>query len=232
MAFDWGILHWIQNTIACPFLDAVVPKLTMLGNAGIIWILAGLALLCSKKYRRQGALVLMGLLAGLLVGNIVLKNLVARPRPCWLDPTVRLLIASPTDYSFPSGHTLSSTIAATILTKTDRRFGHAAIPLAVLIALSRLYLYVHFPSDVLIAALLGLLIGELTFRYGGRLLDKLPQKIASKKNRLPSKRFFFYSFLAARKRFGGAGNRFSLASTENPALATSLSSDCIVSKET
>ena len=91
---------------------------------------------------------------------------------------MRLLIASPTDYSFPSGHTLSSTIAATILTKTDRRFGHAAIPLAVLIALSRLYLYVHFPSDVLIAALLGLLIGELTFRYGGRLLDKLPHKIA------------------------------------------------------
>lgn len=178
MAFDWGILHWIQNTIACPFLDAVVPKLTMLGNAGIIWILAGLALLCSKKYRRQGALVLMGLLAGLLVGNIVLKNLVARPRPCWLDPSVRLLIVSPTDYSFPSGHTLSSTIAATILTKTDRRFGYAAIPLAVLIALSRLYLYVHFPSDVLIAALLGLLIGELTFRYGGRLLDKLPHKIA------------------------------------------------------
>lgn len=178
MAFDWGILHWIQNTIACPFLDAVVPKLTMLGNAGIIWILAGLALLCSKKYRRQGALVLMGLLAGLLVGNIVLKNLVARPRPCWLDPSVRLLNASPTDYSFPSGHTLSSTIAATILTKTDRRFGYAAIPLAVLIALSRLYLYVHFPSDVLIAALLGLLIGELTFRYGGRLLDKLPHKIA------------------------------------------------------
>ena len=178
MAFDWGILHWIQNTIACPFLDAVVPKLTMLGNAGIIWILAGLALLCSKKYRRQGALVLMGLLAGLLVGNIVLKNLVARPRPCWLDPSVQLLIASPTDYSFPSGHTLSSTIAATILTKADRRFGYAAIPLAVLIALSRLYLYVHFPSDVLIAALLGLLIGELTFCYGGRLLDKLPHKIA------------------------------------------------------
>ena len=178
MAFDWGILHWIQNTVACPFLDAVVPKLTMLGNAGIIWILAGLALLCSKKYRRQGALVLMGLLAGLLVGNIVLKNLVARPRPCWLDPSVQLLIASPTDYSFPSGHTLSSTIAATILTKTDRRFGYAVSPLAVLIALSRLYLYVHFPSDVLIAALLGLLIGELTFRYGGRLLDKLPHKIA------------------------------------------------------
>lgn len=83
MALDWGILHWIQNTIACPFLDAVVPKLTMLGNAGIIWILAGVLLLCTKKYRRQGALVLMGLLVGLLVGNVALKHLVARSRPCW-----------------------------------------------------------------------------------------------------------------------------------------------------
>ena len=140
MALDWGILHWIQNNISCPFLDAVVPKLTMLGNAGIIWILAGVLLLCTKKYRRQGALVLVGLLAGLLVGNVALKHLVARSRPCWLDPSVQLLIATPTDYSFPSGHTLSSTIAATILTKTDRRFGYAAISLAVLIALSRLYL--------------------------------------------------------------------------------------------
>lgn len=70
MALDWGILHWIQNNISCPFLDAVVPKLTMLGNAGIIWILAGVLLLCTKKYRRQGALVLVGLLAGLLVGTL------------------------------------------------------------------------------------------------------------------------------------------------------------------
>ena len=89
---------------------------------------------------------------------------------------MQLLIATPTDYSFPSGHTLSSTIAATILTKTDRRFGYVAIPLAVLIALSRLYLYVHFPSDVFAAALLGLLIGELTFRYGGKLLDKISRR--------------------------------------------------------
>ena len=86
MALDWGILHWIQNNITCPFLDAVVPKLTMLGNAGIIWILAGVLLLCTKKYRRQGALVLMGLLVGLLVGNVALKHLVARSRPCCSIP--------------------------------------------------------------------------------------------------------------------------------------------------
>ena len=175
MALDWGILHWIQNNITCPFLDAVVPKLTMLGNAGIIWILAGVLLLCTKKYRRQGALVLMGLLAGLLVGNVALKHLVARSRPCWLDPSVQLLIATPTDYSFPSGHTLSSVIGATILTKTDRRFGYAAIPLAALIAFSRLYLYVHFPSDVLAAAVLGVLIGKVSDRVGMHLINWMEQ---------------------------------------------------------
>ena len=125
-----------------------------------------------KKYRRQGVLLLVGLIAGVLVGNACLKNLIARPRPCWLDSSVQLLIANPTDYSFPSGHALSSVIGATVLTKTNRCFGYAAIPLAALIAFSRLYLYVHFPSDVLAAAVLGVVIGELAFRYGNRLLDR------------------------------------------------------------
>lgn len=84
-----------------------------------------------------------------------------------------LLIANTTDYSFPSGHTLSSVISAVILAKTDRRFGYAAIPLAALIAFSRLYLYVHFPSDVLAAAVLGIIIGLLMCRFGDSLLDRL-----------------------------------------------------------
>ena len=125
-----------------------------------------------KKYRRQGVLLLVGLIAGVLVGNACLKNLIARPRPCWLDSSVQLLITNPADYSFPSGHTLSSVIGATGLTKTNRRFGYAAIPLAALIAFSRLYLYVHFPSDVLAAAVLGVALGELVWRCGGKLLER------------------------------------------------------------
>lgn len=125
-----------------------------------------------KKYRWQGLLLLGGLAVGVLVGNVCLKNLIARPRPCWLDSSVRLLIADPTDYSFPSGHTLSSVIGATILTKTDRRFGYAAIPLTALIAFSRLYLYVHFPSDVLAAAVLGVMIGELAFYADRRWTER------------------------------------------------------------
>ena len=170
MSVDWSILHWIQETLTCPLFDFLMPKITLLGNGGAVWLLAAGGLLCTKKYRRQGLILLGGLAVGVLVGNVCLKNLIARPRPCWLDESVRLLIASPTDYSFPSGHTLSSVIGAIILTKTDRRFGYAAIPLAALIAFSRLYLYVHFPSDVLAAAVLGVAIGLLTFRCGTRVL--------------------------------------------------------------
>lgn len=94
-----------------------------------------------------------------------------RPRPCWLDQSVPLLIAVPNDYSFPSGHTLASVIGATILTAADRRFGLIAIPLAILIAFSRLYLYVHFPSDILGAVILGLGIGALTL-CGGNWAEK------------------------------------------------------------
>ena len=153
-------------------MDFLMPKITLLGNGGVIWILAVVILLCTKKYRRQGVLLLAGLVVGVLVGNVCLKHLIARPRPCWLDSSVQLLIATPKDFSFPSGHTLSSTIGATILTRADRRFGYAAIPLAVLLAFSRLYLYVHFPSDVLAGAVLGLVIGELVSRYASKLFQK------------------------------------------------------------
>ena len=174
MNLDWSILHWIHGTMTCPFLDFLMPKVTALGNGGAVWLLAAGGLICTKKYRKQGVLLLGGLAAGVLVGNVFLKNFVARPRPCWLDQSVQLLIANPTDYSFPSGHTLSSVIGATILTKTNRRFGYGAIPLAALIVLSRLYLYVHVPSDVLAAAVLGVVIGELSYRCGGALGDFVP----------------------------------------------------------
>ena len=120
--------------------------------------------------------MLAGLAVGVLAGNLTLKPLIARPRPCWLDESVQLLIANPTDYSFPSGHTLSSLIGATVLTKANRKFGFAAIPLAALIAFSRLYLYVPFPTDILGAAVLGMAIGLLTCIIGDKIWTALAQK--------------------------------------------------------
>ncbi len=170
-SIDFSVLYWIQNTLRCGFLDFLVPKITFLGNAGMIWLIIAGCLLFTKKYRRTGILLLAGLAVGLLAGNVLLKNLIGRPRPCWIDPAVQLLVSVPKDYSFPSGHTLSSVIAATVLTFSDRRFGYAAVPLAALIALSRLYLFVHFPTDVLFAAALGFLIGAAVWKGGNRLLN-------------------------------------------------------------
>ncbi len=173
---DWSILHWIHSALSCGVLDFLMPKITLLGSGGAIWILTAVVLLCTKKYRKCGALLIVGLAFGVLVGNVVLKPLIARARPCWLDTSVQLLVTSPADYSFPSGHTLSSVIAATILTLTNRKFGFAAILLAALIAFSRLYLYVHFPSDVLGGALLGVLIGCFTVVAGRRFFERLEMK--------------------------------------------------------
>lgn len=175
MNFDWTILHWIQNTLVCPAMDFLMPKITLLGNGGAVWILAA-GLLATKKYRKYGAFLLAGLAVGVLAGNLTLKPLIARPRPCWLDESVQLLIANPTDYSFPSGHTLSSVIGATVLTKANRKFGLAAIPLAALIAFSRLYLYVHFPTDILGAAAPGVAIGLATCMIGNKIWLALTKK--------------------------------------------------------
>lgn len=166
MSLDWTISHSIQTYLTCLALDFLMPRITALGNVGVIWLLAAGGMLCTKKYRRYGVMLIAGLAAAYLLGNVFLKNLFARPRPCWQDPRVSLLIANPQDYSFPSGHTMTSAIGATMLTVANRCFGYAAIPLAVLIAFSRLYLYVHFPSDILAGALIGIAIGLLACRLG------------------------------------------------------------------
>jgi undecaprenyl-diphosphatase len=170
--YDWAVLHWIHNTLTCPVLDYLMPKITELGDGGIIWILAGFALIATKQYRKYGIILIIGLVLGVMVGNVFLKNLIERPRPCWIDHSVSLLIANPSDYSFPSGHTLASVIAATILTLSNKKFGYIAIPLATLIAFSRLYLYVHFPSDVIGATAIGLIIGLSAFHVVQKFIFK------------------------------------------------------------
>lgn len=180
---DWAILYGIQEHIRCAFLDAVMPVITFLGDAGIVWIIAALVMMFTKKFRRTGVVMAIGLVLGLLIGNLLLKNVVARERPCWLDSSVLMLVKVPRDFSFPSGHTLASVISATVLVFSDRRFAFAAIPLTVLIAFSRLYLFVHFPSDVFCGALLGLATGVAAWFLGGRLYDGAAKRIRERKQK-------------------------------------------------
>ena len=155
MNFDFLILDFIQEYVKNPVLDFIMPKITILGNSGIIWIIAALVMLCIPKYRKSGYALSAGLIACLILGNLVLKPLVARVRPFDMIEGIKLLIQAPLDFSFPSGHTYSSVVGASVLTMTDKRFGYGAIPLAILIAFSRLYLYVHYPTDILGGILLG-----------------------------------------------------------------------------
>lgn len=174
---DWALLHGIRSVLQCGPLDFLMPKITALGNGGALWIASALAMTVSKKYRKYGVTLLAALAAGVFVGNLGLKNLIARPRPCWLE-NVPLLISVPQDYSFPSGHTLSSVIGAWVLTAANRKFGWIAIPLAALIALSRLYLFVHFPSDVAASLVLGAALGFASVRLCRRLSASPPKKNA------------------------------------------------------
>lgn len=161
---ELSFLNALQN-FHTPLLDQVMVFLTTLGNGGMVWIGLAIVLLVIPKYRIYGLTMLAALLISVFLGNVILKNIVARPRPSWVDPSVKLLIPNPTDYSFPSGHTFMSFAAAGSLFLYNKKSGAAAIVLASLIGFSRMYLYVHYPSDVLAGAFFGLVTAAIAF-YG------------------------------------------------------------------
>lgn len=158
LSVEFTILDFIRNNLTSTIMDKIMVFITTLGNGGGIWIIIALLMLLSKKYRKTGIMLATGLLVCLVAGNLILKPLIARPRPFLVKEGIRLIINAPKDFSFPSGHTLSSVICAVILFLRCRSIGVYALILAVLIGFSRLYLYVHFPSDVLFGALIGVII--------------------------------------------------------------------------
>lgn len=159
-SLDERILYYIQRKLKCKALDFILPKISALGNGGLIWIFISIIFIFNRDYRKSGLLILLGLFIGFILCNLCLKPLAARPRPCWNDKTIKLLIPVPHDYSFPSGHTISSVIASVILSVTVQ-CGYIAITIAALISFSRLYLYVHYPSDILASIISGMLISSL-----------------------------------------------------------------------
>ena len=164
--FDLPILDWIAANLWCPFLDAVMPVITLLGDAGIFWIAIAVVLLFFPKTRKIGLGMGAALIIGLLLCNVTMKPLFARIRPYdyqleHFGVTIKLLIEAQHDFSFPSGHTIASFEAATVLLIHNKKAGIAAIVLACLIAFSRLYLYVHYPTDVITSVILGIGIGIL-----------------------------------------------------------------------
>lgn len=162
MAWEFYLLDWISTHLHSDFLTAAFRVITSLGNAGIFWILLGLVLLCIPKTRRCGLSMILALLCCLVFGNLILKPLIHRIRPYDVNSAVQLLIPRLSDFSFPSGHTYASFAGAVVILRYYKKWGIAALILAVLIAFSRLYFYVHFPTDVLAGMVLGIGFGLLS----------------------------------------------------------------------
>lgn len=156
---EFAVLDWIQTHLRRAPLDAVLPFISALCAHGEIWILLALVLLLLRRTRRQGAAVACGLVLDLIACNLLLKPLFGRIRPFALNSAVALLVEPPLDASFPSGHTAASFAAVFALRSSGSPLWKPALVLAVVIAFSRLYLYVHWPSDVLGGALLGAVVG-------------------------------------------------------------------------
>lgn len=170
---DESILLFIQEYIRRDWMDGVWKTITHLGDGGIFWIALALILLIPKRTRRAGVSALFAMGIGALITNVAVKNIVARIRPYDTVTKLILLIERQHSFSFPSGHTCASFAAACALYRTlPRKWGIACIVLAVLIAFSRLYVGVHYPSDVLGGAAVGIFAGWAGWKLQEFLRDR------------------------------------------------------------
>ena len=157
-----------------------MPIITILGDAGLFWILLSLLFLFLPKYRQIGLGMAFSLILGLILCNIIMKPAFARIRPYdyqleHFGATIKLLIEAQHDFSFPSGHTIASFEAATVILLHNKKYGIPAMVLACLIAFSRLYLYVHYPTDVIASIILGIglaFLGKFLVQKGYDLYEK------------------------------------------------------------
>ena len=155
LSFEFAVLDGIQNHLRTSFLDAAMPLISRLGDAGIVWLLMTLVLVIMPATRKIGLVVSVALAVVSLFCNVIAKPLVGRARPYDVNTAVHLLVKRLTDFSFPSGHTAASFAVVFALYFIGCELWKFSLVLAVLIAFSRLYLYVHYPSDVLAGVFLG-----------------------------------------------------------------------------
>lgn len=156
------ILLWIQENIRQEWLTPIVKFITYLGNAGAVWIIFALIFLLWRPYRKVGITAIVAMIFSFLFNNLLLKNLISRTRPYEVIDGLTLLVAPATDFSFPSGHSATSFAAAVVFARLlGWRRGVWFLVLALCISLSRLYVGIHYPTDVLFGIVSGTCMGML-----------------------------------------------------------------------
>lgn len=192
----WGweldFLTNIQN-LHNPVLDVIMKIFTTLGEAGLLWIAISIVLAIIPKTRKCGFTMMLSMILTLAIGNGILKNVLARMRPCWVYDLSQIgkemLIKLPKDYSFPSGHTMNGVTASMVIlfysvkNKKTILAGIGAVLMAAIIAFSRMYLFVHWPTDIMVGALVGLVDAIISFFVMKKVYPIITAKIAAKKNK-------------------------------------------------
>ena len=177
ISFDLPVLDWIQANMQSGFMDKFMPFITKFGDHGTFWMIVAALLFLFPKTRKTGLGMAIAMMIGLLVCNVTLKPLVGRIRPydlqAELGVTIQLLGERMHDFSFPSGHTIASFEAAVVMLKNSKKLGIPAMILAVLISFSRLYLYVHYPTDVIASIVLGTLFALIGDALAGLITSKV-----------------------------------------------------------
>ncbi len=179
-AWEMDFLQALQGIHSAP-LDVIMKIVTYLGEAGLLWIALSIVLAIIPKTRKCGFTMMFAMAITFILGNLVFKNIIARGRPCWVDESVAMLIKKPHDFSFPSGHTMNGITASLCIFFYYHKAGIGAIVVACLIAFSRMYLFVHWPTDIIGGMLLGAIDAVISFFVVKKIYESVVRAIEKKK---------------------------------------------------
>lgn len=176
MDIEFRILNYIQEHFRSGGMDVVMSIISMMGKLSAMWIVIAIVCMIIKKTRQFGFTLTLDLIANFVFGNLIIKPIVSRIRPCVLNRTVQVINSIPFDPSFPSGHTMFAFGAATIIFIYNKWLGLLAYLFAFVMGFSRMYMYMHFPTDVLIGGILGIIFAVIVYNlqrsfkkaYGGK----------------------------------------------------------------